>query len=535
MNRNDIETEKGEVNGMEYNVNKGEIAVNETVLKTSSEHPIDIDFILPDYCPDIQKILKCGVYPVVTSRSLSGDRLDIEGVVQIKLLYLDTSKKNIRCCEYSSQFSHSFNLKKSSQNTMNSMIFVKAQLDYVNCRAISPRKLDVHGAFSLFAEVLCKSVQEVVTGIDDASVEQKKKLVSVSNIAGQAQQQFSVNEVLELSNGKPNVESIVRTDIIATVQDIKTVANKLIVKGEALIKLLYMGNIENSEMEVMEYSIPISQIIDVEGVDADDTNSINDARLDVLNSNVQIRTDSSGEDSLIEVDIKLLATITSYTENDIQIVADAYSRDYEIELDYKTNTFDKLIEVVKDEYSHKSDLNVNDISINKVIDIWNELSSVSAKKDGNCILFSGKFNVCILAINSEEEPVYIEKMVDFEHSYDMQQLPPQVKCDSDMLILSLSYRITGSNGIEVKAQIKLRACVYQTGNYKSICYASCDENKPRKQTHDASLIIYYGDKGESIWDIARKYCTCVDYIMNENNLNDEFLSERTMLMIPMSG
>lgn len=519
---------------MEYNVNKGEIAINESVLKTSSEHPIDIDFILPDYCPDIQKILKCGVYPVVNTRNLSGDRLDIEGVIQIKLLYLDSSKKNIRCCDYSSPFSHTFNLKKSSNDMMNAMIFVNAQLDYVNCRAISPRKLDVHGAFSLFAEILCKTTQEVVTGIDDNSVEQRKKSIGVSNIEGQAQQQFSISEVLELSNGKPNIESIVRTDVVAVVQDIKTVANKLIIKGEALIKLLYMGDIENSEMETMEYSIPISQIIDVDGIEAENSNSISDAKIDVLNSKVQVRTDSSGEDSLIEIDIKLLATVTSYIEKDIQIVSDAYSRDYEIEVDYKTNTFDRLIEVIKDEYNSKSNLDINDVNISRVIDIWNEVNSVSAKKNGNCILFSGKFNVCILAVNTDEEPIYVEKMIDFEYSHDMQQLPDEVKCESDILIPSLGFRITGSNGIEVRTQIKLRACVYQTGNYKSICYASCDEDKPRKKSNDASLIIYYGDKGESIWDIARKYCTRVDHIMEENDLNNELLSERTMLMIPVS-
>ena len=43
---------------MEYRVMKGEIPVCETILDTSAEQPIDLDFSLPDYCPDIQKILK---------------------------------------------------------------------------------------------------------------------------------------------------------------------------------------------------------------------------------------------------------------------------------------------------------------------------------------------------------------------------------------------------------------------------------------------------------------------------------------------
>ena len=72
---------------MEYRVMKGEIPVCETILDTSAEQPIDLDFSLPDYCPDIQKILKCQIYPTITEQTIS-DRLDVEGEVLVKLLYL---------------------------------------------------------------------------------------------------------------------------------------------------------------------------------------------------------------------------------------------------------------------------------------------------------------------------------------------------------------------------------------------------------------------------------------------------------------
>ena len=74
---------------MEYRVMKGEIPVCETILDTSAEQPIDLDFSLPDYCPDIQKILKCQIYPTITEQTIS-DRLDVEGEVLVKLLYLDS-------------------------------------------------------------------------------------------------------------------------------------------------------------------------------------------------------------------------------------------------------------------------------------------------------------------------------------------------------------------------------------------------------------------------------------------------------------
>ena len=98
---------------MEYRVMKGEIPVCETILDTSAEQPIDLDFSLPDYCPDIQKILKCQIYPTITEQTIS-DRLDVEGEVLVKLLYLDSGKKAVRCCELCQPFFHVDRSEKSA-------------------------------------------------------------------------------------------------------------------------------------------------------------------------------------------------------------------------------------------------------------------------------------------------------------------------------------------------------------------------------------------------------------------------------------
>ena len=99
----------------------------------------------------------------------------------------------------------------------------------------------------------------------------------------------------------------------------------MILKGEVLIKILYLGNLEEGELETMEYSVPVSQIVDADGVDETSTC---DTKMEVLGYQVQIRTDSSGEDSLLAVDIKLAASVIAYTDTEIQIV-DVYKRQAE--------------------------------------------------------------------------------------------------------------------------------------------------------------------------------------------------------------
>ena len=166
---------------------KGEIPVCETILDTSAEQPIDLDFSLPDYCPDIQKILKCQIYPTITEQTIS-DRLDVEGEVLVKLLYLDSGKKAVRCCEYASPFSTSIALKKAPENPSSVVTYLNTKVDYVNCRAVSPRKLDIHGAFSIQARAVSTVMQSIVSSIEEEDIQQKVSKVTLSRASSMTQQ-----------------------------------------------------------------------------------------------------------------------------------------------------------------------------------------------------------------------------------------------------------------------------------------------------------------------------------------------------------
>ena len=50
-----------------------------------------------------------------------------------------------------------------------------------------------------------------------------------------------------------------------------------------------------------------------------------------------------------------------------------------------------------------------------------------------------------------------------------------------------------------------------------------------------ALKIYYADEGEGVWDIAKRYNTSVEAIMEENELEGEVLEQRGMLLIPIVG
>lgn len=512
---------------MDYTLNREAITANETIFDGCQEQPIDLDFSLPDYCPDIQRILKCQVYPCITSRNILGDHLEVEGTATVKVLYLDPAGSCIRCCENSRPFSASIALKKDAENAV---AFTKTRVEYINCRATSPRRLDIHGAFSVCARVVERTENQLVSAIEGDDIQQKKRDVSASRVKAVAQQQFSVSEVLEISDGKPAAENIIRSGASAAMQDFKVVSNKLIVKGEISLKLLYASEVENSLPEAMEYVIPFSQMLDCDGLTEECTC---DVSLDVMSFDVRIKSDSSGENTLFEAEIKLIAGATAYEDTTVPVVTDAYSTDYELSVDYKMKTIPNLVEIISDNSVQKNSFDLGDAGISKVIDIWNEMSTVTAEEESGQILYKGKMNLCILALNAESKPFYFERVVDFTGTHDWLNKPSGVRCEPSVNVSNIGYRITGESGIEIKAELKLTAAVFLLSTCKVISDVSADETHVKQKDTSAALTIYYADAGESLWDIARTYCTSVEAIKSENDLTEESVENRGMLLIPM--
>ena len=90
--------------------------------------------------------------------------------------------------------------------SVGAMIQVTAKTDYVNCRATSPRRLDVHGAFTVKLKITAEGGREVVCDATGGGLYTRNQPVSYSVPAASAEKTFTISEVLDLGSGKPPAE-----------------------------------------------------------------------------------------------------------------------------------------------------------------------------------------------------------------------------------------------------------------------------------------------------------------------------------------
>ncbi|MDD6174260.1 MAG: DUF3794 domain-containing protein [Firmicutes bacterium] len=510
---------------MDFQTEKEPFCSLRELFSGSSEQPVDLDVTLPDYCPDISRILKCQVKPQVTARQIVGDRLTVEGTSLVRLLYVDEEGRGVRNCELTSAFSTSFNLKQTPENPV---VFTSVRVDFINCRAITKRRIDLHGAFTVFAHVFGVQREELLTNSSGAGVMMKKKHCEADQYLSAVQQPFTLSETFELDPGKM-AEALVRFSASGAIADSKVIADKVIVKGEITIDFLYLTDVEAGTLDTAEFTAPFSQIIDLEGIDDD---CICDVRLELLSVQAQLMPSSAEEAAQLETEVRAVVTAAAKQRITMPVITDAYSTQYEMDLQRRAVCLEKKIDQLNETFLCKGSISASADAVASVTDVWCNVVSADAVFREGKLEISGRVNVCLLTEDAERVPHYFEGMIDYSASHEYPNADEAVTALPDVSVASAGYRISGADSIEMRLELKLNAAVCSQTKENIVCEMIPDEQKPKAHDHTCALTLYYADEGESIWEIARRYDTSQEAISKENDLSGEIVETRGMLLIP---
>ncbi len=508
---------------MDYKVINKAIAVTETLYDGYDERPVDCDFVLPDYYPDIAAVLKCTLKPVIQSKQLSGDRLIVDGTVIIHVLYLDESRKCIRSCELTRPFTSTFSVKTGVSNPV---IRATTKTEYVNCRAVSPRRLDIHGSFSVRLRILAEGGAEVVSAINGDTMHTRKNVVTYSVPAMSAEKSFTINEVLELGSAQPPAETIIRGDAAAELSDCKLMVNKAIIKGEVKLCNLYTSDVTTGNVHKAEHEIPFSQIIDIEGLDEEWQC---DTRVDIVSSDIKISQNQNGEGKLLEVNLKLAATVDCYRTGMAEVVTDAYSTACPVNLEKKRLDTSHLLAIKTDKSTIRETFDLPPEGADEIIDIWCDASPLEESCENGVSRINGRMLIYLLAKDGSGNVSFFERPADFSLEYEDDGC---TNVSSDLAVSKVDYSMAGSGQVEIRVQLNVTRRCFASDSLVAVSSVQVDENAAYP-AEKAALKIYFANSGESVWEVAKACRTSVDAIIQENNLSGDVLAKDTMLLIPL--
>ncbi len=506
---------------MSENCMKSSLFFNETVYDNTAEIPIDAEFTMPDFCPDISKILKCKAVARISSKNISGNAINIDGTITVNLLY-SNDEALIYSYEYQYPFNKVFNVVDAFEE---SSIVCDIKCEYINCRAISGRKLEIHGAANLKCVVEKRNKTDIVCDVDDNSIEINRLFLPATVPTGNNEKYLIIEEEIELGNGQPPIRSILRYDSKCCIKEVKIINDKVIVKGEIFIPILYCSDTDGS-LQSIKSKVPFSQIIEIPGVN-EECKCNTKAKIAYIE--LKPRITPNGNACSILVNIKLLICCEAVCENDVTVITDIFSKKNKLNVSKKNVQMKRIVKNISDIYNLKYDTELTD-EIKNIVDLWCDIREVHTKINNKKICFFGDLVIGVIYINKENMPMFCERIFDFTYESDISE--ENIMCTPQLEITSISYFLTGESTIEFRIDMDVNAAIYCKTEMPLITDFSVLDKKERINNY--SMLIYYSTAGESVWDIAKKYNSAKDEIKEINSLSEDTIKESKMLLIPVN-
>lgn len=492
----------------------------ETIKHENIECPIDIEYSLPDYCPNIQKILKCIPYVNLSSYSFTQDRLMCEGKLVLQVQYLDENTGSIRVCEIQKEFSHVGQILQSEFKTYGK---IKTSTGHIICRAINARKLDIHVPIILQTTLMAQKENEI--NCDAENLEKKTESITVSNAIACSNTVFAIEQELKLSDSLPPIDCILRNSIDLTIMNKNVENGRVSVDATADITIFYRSFSQESLAEKMQYSIPFNQSFEISGVEQGDKVSLD---LDVCEFSIQAKEDVDGEYTSCDMYAKISANIMAYKDDEIDLIIDAYSSEKNCDFKYENMSFNYLSEQNQEEIKIVKSLFLSDDELEKLIDYWCEDVFVTPYCEKNKINYRGKFNICMTYKGKSEQIFCVTKSFDFTSTKDFSTIS-QRKCDALLKVNIKDFRIIDGNNVEFTCMASLKTTEFECYNKNTLAKVEHKENTNNIQKD--CIKVYYAKKEESLWDIGKMYHCPVSEIVVNNKLSDSEFSNGEPLLI----
>ena len=409
-------------------------------------------------------------------------------------------------------------LRKAPQKPQ---IAVRTSPGYFSCRAVNSGRLEIRGAVMLHCRVTAPTETQAVHSAQGGGIQCRCRPLCCGRLLRCATRSVTARGEERITEASPDAVLLRASSRIGDTTS-KTVGGKIIAKADAVTELVLIS--PDGTLSRQEIQIPVSEILDADGADE---NAICSVNFTVDWTDAKLSSAAADEQPTASVELKLTAWIWAMANETESFMTDCFSTCYETTQETRPFQMLRGVEPVHRTVTLEEEIPLPDAS-GEVLDLWAELAEQTVTGGDGQLRLCGRVRFAGL-VQTEGEPEYFEHLADFCEEVPAEGTVGEWLADFRPEIQESSRQ---GNSLRVRAAVKADAAMALQETARLITEASVLEQKPVRQRGAGSLVLYFPEDGEQVWEIAKRYSTAPSAILEENGLADDGAVGEGMLLIP---
>lgn len=493
---------------MNIDTEKENVCISNIFSVKKETFSVECDAIVPDVKPDVIASINTAGNICIYKKEISDGKVRIDGSVDAYITYLTDARDSIiRSLNTSIDFTHILDIENCNSE-MN--LEMEANLKSIECKVLNGRKVNLKATIDIEIKIYENKNEEIIKKIiSKGNLQKQKKNMNINILVGQGNTKVIAKENVALKENC-NFGEILKANCCVTNKEYKTSYNKILAKADAVIKIMYLT--EENTIEVAQSNIPIMGFIDLPNVSDNNYCDIN-----YLLKNIIIKPNSN-EDHSINVEIEVEIDGRAYDNREIEIINDLYDPDYNIK--YDTRSLTAISD--KSRFSQIIDINENislDDMINRKIldiDVKPKIENINSANGRNYYEGNIDLNIVFEADGtSGMETRFVQIPLNVESNIS-------IPLDGYSLINNVEVKQNryDVNDNMVNVQIQLNV-ITTADRQEELRIIDSIEKEEYEENRSYGMIIYIVKKGDTLWDIAKRFRTTEKDIRKMNNLDED--------------
>ena len=484
------------------------------IFSETKEQAVACDLLLPDYYPEVDKMLHCRMQLTEESVSLHADQISVAGRASFTALYLSAEN---RVCSYTGVEKYT-KLIPCGETKAGDVCRVSQTQAMLNFRAAGPRKIELRAAAAVRAELYRFEETEI---LQSASAPDLQTLAGATPyFASHAFGEFcfEIRGAVKLPVAREQVAAVLQHGAVCACTEQSAISNKILLRGEAQVEASVI-TAEGAVHAGLQFRLPFTEARDFFGTEENDVCYVSfGAAQAELNLKASLGEPDSAE-LVVRVRCAALAgkaenrtflkdayapgAVPEFMSANVRVLQSVSSAEASFPFSQQAESYDEGIPEVCDAF-------VSDLRFAPVSENGAEKISCSASLNALLKNKAGAFS-------------FVSRSASF--TFDR---PGGGVGYYGMFCRSVAAAAEGGGVIRFTGEFALRGFVTAETEETALTSVSLPQT-PVHGRHER-IVVYYAGAGESVWEIAKENGSAVSVITELNDLKQDVLEENRVLV-----